>query len=266
MIKYDFRLSTGDQNAGTAYLPQKGAANIPVIICCHGWGGIRQLWTPTQALCDRAMREGVALVTFDFYGCGETSGDYSRMTYTRWKNNLSEILSWVIAQPFSNKGKIGCYAFSSGTTAALRLASEDQRIAFIVSVGTCISAHIGMDRGGPAKILADNLDRLLSGETAEIFGVNFGMNFYLDAVSKAPIHFMDKIGCPILFLQGTADNTFRCADAKMAYDLMTRCNPQAKAAYIPMEGGTHELDNMADKAINIAFEWLLPVIRPTVSL
>ena len=178
------------------------------------------------------------------------------MTYTRWKNNLSEIVSWVISQPFSNKNKIGCYAFSSGTTAALRLAAEDQRLAFIVSVGTCISAHIGMGKGGPAKILADNLNSLLSGETAEIFGVNFGINFYLDTVSKAPIHFMDRIKCPVLFLQGTADNTFRCADAKMAYDLMTCNNPQTKATYIPLEGGTHELDNMANEAINNTFSWL----------
>ena len=261
MVTYDFRLSTGDKNVGTVYLPQEGVANIPVIIYCHGWGGRRQLWTPTQALSDRAMKEGIALVTFDFYGCGDTGGDYSLMTYTRWKNNLSEIVSWVKSQPFSNKNKIGCYAFSSGTTAALRLAAEDKSIAFIVSVGTCISAHIGMGKGGPAKILADNLNGLLSGETAEIFGVNFGIDFYLDTVSKAPIHYMDKMGCPILFLQGTADNTFRCADAKMAYDLMTRNNPQAKAAYIPMEGGTHELDNMADEATRIAFEWLLPIIR-----
>ena len=257
MYTYDFRLLTGDKNIGTVYLPQEDAVNIPVIIYCHGWGGRRQLWTPTQALCDRAMSEGIALVTFDFYGCGDTGGNYSQMTYTRWKNNLSEIVSWVISQPFSDKSKIGCYAFSSGTTAALRLAAEDQRITFIVSVGTCISAHIGMGKGGPAKILADNLNRLLLGETAEIFGINFGIDFYLDTVSKAPIHFMDRISCPILFLQGLADNTFRCADAKMAFDLMTRNNPQAKVTYIPIEGGNHELDNMAEKAIGVAFEWLL---------
>jgi len=260
MVTYDFRLSICDMNIGTVYLPDKNAVSIPVIIYCHGWGGRRQLWMPTQALCDRAMKEGVALVTFDFFGCGETGGDYTKMTYARWKNNLSDIVTWVESQPFSNRNKIGCYAFSSGSTAAFRMASEDHRLSFIVSVGTCISTHYGMDSGGPSKLLADNLDSLLSGGTANIFGVDFGINFFIDAISDAPIYSMHKIKCPVLFLQGTADNTFRCADAKIGYDLMANNNPHVKATYIPLKGGKHELDNMADEAINIVYEWLVPIL------
>jgi pimeloyl-ACP methyl ester carboxylesterase len=260
MFAYNFRLATGDLNVGTVYLPSEAVVNIPVIIYCHGWGGNRQLWKPTQILCDRAMKEGVALVTFDFFGCGETGGSYNQMTYLRWKDNLSEIVSWVADQPFSDKDKIGCYSFSSGSTAALRLAIEDNSLAFVVSVGTCISAHIGMGSGGPAKLLVDNLNALSSSGTASIFGVDFGIDFFLDTISKAPIHSMDKINCPVLFLQGTADNAFRCADAKMAFDLMARKNP-ALPAYISLEGGTHELDNMAEKAIDIVFEWLISFIN-----
>ena len=261
MITYDFRLTTGDLNAGTVYLPYEGAVNIPVIIYCHGWGGKRQLWTPTKALCDRAMKEQIALVTFDFYGCGETGGDYKQMTYTRWKDNLSEIVSWVKSQPFSNNEKIGCYAFSSGSTAAFRMAADDERLAFIISVGTCISTHFGMGSGGPSKLLADNLDGLMSGGTVNIFGIDFGVDFFVDAISKAPIHLMNTIKCPVLFLQGTADNTFRCADAKMAYDLIMLGKSHAKTAYRTLEGGAHELDNIADEAMRIVFEWLIPILQ-----
>jgi len=255
LITYDFKLPTGDLNVGTVYLPNETAVDIPVIIYCHGWGGRRQLWTPTKTLCDRAMKEGIAFVTFDFFGCGETGGENNQMTYTRWKSNLSEIVSWVLLQPFSNKNKIGCYAFSSGSTAALRLAAEDDRIKFLVSVGTCISTHIFMRTGGPSKWLADNLQLLMSGGTFK----DFKLDFLMDTISNAPIHTMDKIQCPVLFLQGTADNTFRCADAKMAFDLISQKNP-ALPTYISLEGGTHELDNMADEAINIVFEWLMPIL------
>jgi alpha-beta hydrolase superfamily lysophospholipase len=261
MITYDFRLTTGDLNVGTVYLPDEDALNIPVVVYCHGWGGRRQLWTPTQALCDNAMKAGIALVTFDFFGCGETGGDYKQMTHTRWKDNLSEIVSWVQSQSFSNNDKIGCYAFSSGSTVALRMAAEDQRLAFIISVGTCISTHFGMGSGGPARLLADNLDGLISGGTANIFGIDFGIEFFVDTISKAPIHSMYKIKCPVLFLQGTADNPFRCADAKMAYDLMTLDKSHGKTTYMPLEGGAHELDNMADEAMSIVFKWLMPVLQ-----
>ena len=256
MISYDFRLESGDMNIGTVYLPSDGAVNVPVIIYCHGWGGKRQLWTPTQMLCDKAMEKGIALVTFDFYGCGETGGDYQQMTYTRWKENLSDIVSWVESQPFSDKSKIGCYAFSSGSTAAFRFAAEDKRLAFIISVGTCISTHFGMGGGGPAKQLTDNLNSLMSGGTVKVFGVDFGIGFFIDTISKAPIHTMSKVECPVLFLQGMADNTFRCADAKTGYDLMTLHKPHSKTSYVPLEGGEHELDNMADEAMTIVYDWL----------
>ncbi|MCL2003669.1 MAG: alpha/beta fold hydrolase [Oscillospiraceae bacterium] len=255
MIFYDFKLSTGDLNVGTVYLPKENAKNLPVIIYCHGWGGRRQLWTPTQMLCNRAMEKGIALVTFDFFGCGETGGDHSKMTYTRWKENLSDIVSWVESQPFSDKEKIGCYAFSSGSTAALRLAAEDERLAFVISIGTCISSHIFMRTGGPSKWLADNLETLMSGGAVK----DFGLEFLVDTISGAPIHSMDKIACPVLFLQGTADNTFRCADAKMAFDLMSSVNPTLPT-YIPLKDGTHELDNMADEAMAIVYGWLTTIL------
>jgi pimeloyl-ACP methyl ester carboxylesterase len=258
MFSFNFKVDIGDQNVGTVYLPNDNSKNIPVVIYCHGWGGNRNLWHPTEKLCEMAINNNIAIVTFDFYGCGETGGDYSKMTYSRWKNNLSDIVSWVSSQPFADKSKIGCYAFSSGSTAALRFASEDSRLAFIISVGTCISAHIGMGGGGPAKLLADNFESLLSGGTTKIFGIDFVIEFFTDTVSKAPIHTLLQIKCPVLFLQGTADNTFRIADAKMAYQLMMYEN--LPVTHIEITDGKHELDNVANEAMQIVFHWLLPKI------
>ena len=204
----------------------------------------------------RASATGIALVTFDFYGCGDTGGDFSQMTNARWKDNLSDIISWVQTQSFSNNEKIGCYAFSAGTAPALRLAAEDQRLAYVISVGTCISTHYSMRNGGPAKVMVDNLDKLLAGGTAKIFGYKLKLNFFTDAISNAPIHMMKKIKCPTLFLQGTADDVFRCADAKMAYDLIMTGTPHEKTAYIPLEDAVHTLDNKIDKAMETVFNWL----------
>ena len=258
MFTCDFQISTADKNIGTVYLPNKDSMNIPVIIYCHGWGGSRQLWLPTEKLCEQAISANMALVTFDFFGCGDTGGVYSLMTYTRWKNNLSDIFSWCAAQPFANADKIGCYSFSSGSTAALRFASENDQVAFVVSVGTCVSSHIGMGNGGPAKIFADHYEELLSGGKKELFGIPFGAEFFIDTVSGAPIHSLNKIKCPTLFLQGLADNPFRCADAKMAYQLMRKEN--LPATYFDFAGGNHELENVIDEALSRMFEWLAYVI------
>ena len=260
MFTYDFKLDTGDKNVGTVYLPDEAAADIPVIIYCHGWGGNRELYPTMQCLCERALRENMAVVTFDFYGCGDTGGDYAFFTYNRWKENLSDIVTWVGSQPFSRVSEIGCFSVSSGTTAALRLASVDRRISFIVSVATCVSTHFGMDSGGPAKVFADNAAHLISGGTSKMFGVVFGLDFFVDTISNAPIHSLSQIRCPVLFLQGTADNIYRCTDAKMAYELMTCDKPQTQTAHVLVENGNHGLDNVPEEAIGKMFEWLLPIL------
>jgi pimeloyl-ACP methyl ester carboxylesterase len=259
LYTFDFRLSAGDKNAGTVYLPSEDPVCLPVMIYCHGWGGSRKLWEPTEKLCERAMKENIAFVAFDFFGCGETGGDSGKMTYGRWKDNLSDILNWIFKQTFTDKSRIGCYAFSSGSTAALRLSAEDERLSFVISVGTCLSTHIGMNGGGPAKLFAENYNYLSSGGTVKFFGADLGIDFYIDVLSKAPIHMMNKIKCPVLFLQGTADNVFRCADARMGYEIMKHAG--LSAAYIELEGGSHGLDNMSDAAAGHVFNWLLPIIR-----
>lgn len=249
MHQYNFKLDTGDKNAGTVYLPSQQCGKLPVLIYCHGWGGNCSL--PSVINC--LLEKEIAIVAFDFYGGGDTGGDYTHMTYKRWEENLSDILTWVSEQPFADCKHIGCYAFSSGSTAALRLAAEDERIKFIVSVGTCISAHIFMKTGGPAKWLADNLHLLVSGGSYK----DFGLDFFVDTISNAPIHTVNNIKCPALLLQGTADNPYRCADAKMAYDLMRFEN--SPVTHIEIENGNHGLDNVADKAGSILLNWLAEI-------
>jgi len=258
MFKQDFQLSGGDKNKGTVYLPNEESKNIPVIIYCHGWGGNRQHYGVTEKLCEKAILSNIAFVAFDFYGCGETGGDYNLMTYARWKNNLSDIFSWCAAQPFANANKIGCYSLSSGTVAALRFAAEDHRVAFIISVATAISLNIGLHDGGPAKIFADNCKELLSGGQKEFFGFKFGSDFYIDTISNAPIHTIKNIKCPVLFLQGKKDNPFRCADAKMAYQLMAYDG--LPVSHIEIDEGDHGLTNVVDEAIEHIFNWIPPLL------
>ena len=111
-------------------------------------------------------------------------------------------------------------------------------------------------QGGAAKCFVDNLDALLAGERRPLFGVEFEKDFFLDDISNAPVHALleNKITCPVLFLQGAADNVFRCADARLAYDIMHRAG--LPATYIEYDGGKHDLDNVATQATADLFRWL----------
>jgi acetyl esterase/lipase len=253
MIINNFKINTGDQNSGTIYRPDSIKNNIPMIIYCHWWGGNRTLNPSTNKLCEKAVELGIGMITFDFFGCGETGGDYSQMTYGRWKENLSNIFSWVLNQEWVDKEKVGCFCISSGTIAALRFAQEDERIAFIISIATCLSLNIIMPNG-PGKLFIDNFDLLMDNGTVNFAGIEFGIDFYKDCIGKAPIYRLSELKCPVFFLQGQLDNIYRRTDAWIGFEIMKKNNLPVK--YMELDGGDHGLDSVPERCAAESIKWL----------
>lgn len=254
MYSFNFQLKNGDKNVGTVYLPNNNSYGVPTIIYCHGWGASRWLNPSTKDLLEYALANNIAFVTFDNYGCGETGGDYSKMTYQRWAKCTEDVFDWIAEQDFSDKERIGCFSISSGTTTAIRFAQNTDKPAFIISVATAISTHIGMGSGGPCKVMMDNLETLLNGGTAELFGVQFPMEFFRDEIQNTAIYSMDKIKCPVFFLQGMNDNQWRISDAKLGYKLLLENGQNTK--YYEVDGGDHNLDERSEICAEKSIQWL----------
>lgn len=250
----EFVVPIGDRVKGRIYRPNKELKPIPVIIFCHGWASDRTFNPSTAALCEEALQKNVAMVAFDFFGCGETGGDYGQMSYGRWKDNLATVVDWLEEQPWVDSSKIGCFAISSGTTVAIRLAQEDERLAYVISVATCISTHINMGTGGPTKQLMAHMDELKQGGTAELFKQQFKLDFFLDTVGEAPVLNLDQIKCPVYFLQGGSDNVFRRTDAQIGYEMMQYY--QLETDYDVIEGGDHGLGNVPKECTKHVMGWL----------
>jgi dipeptidyl aminopeptidase/acylaminoacyl peptidase len=253
MNKRDFRLESGDHNVGTVYLPDALDQKLPVAVFCHGWGGSRALNPSAQSLCSALLDLSAAVITFDFFGCGDTGGPYSEMSYGRWESNLRDVFEWVSQQDWADSQRIGCFSISSGTTAALRLAENSDRMAFVVSIATCLGLYINMPNC-PGRVLAEHIDSLVDGGTADVFGVPFGLGFFKDFIGKAPIYNLGSISCPVFFLQGGADNVWRRSDAWLGYQVMQRHGLPVK--YVELEDGNHGLDNVAERCAEEIVKWL----------
>jgi pimeloyl-ACP methyl ester carboxylesterase len=67
-------LSKGIRCAATLHLPAGGGAGArwPAILMVHGWSGIQASMLPP--FCDRFVREGYAVMTFDYRGWGDSEG------------------------------------------------------------------------------------------------------------------------------------------------------------------------------------------------
>lgn len=248
-----FRLDSGDRNVGTAYLPDHQSEPLPVLILCHGWGGDRTVDPFTKALCQCSVEASLAVVTFDFYGSGETGGDFRFMTDGRWADNLSNVCTYISTQAWADTHRIGALGISTGSTAVLRCAINTSQLGFGISVATCLGHYIHMPEG-PGKILIDHFDTLLAGGTMELYGVQFGLDFFKDFIGQSPIYHLHEAKCPLFFLQGEADNVFRRSDARLGYEILkSRGLP---AHYLEIEQGKHGLENVPQESTSAILAWL----------
>lgn len=227
----------------TAYMPKEYSGMLSALIVCHGWNGSRRLWRLPERIKNKLLGRGMAVFSADLYGCGESDGNISDMTYALWAEDVSGVIAFVRSMPYIDTQKVGLFGFSSGSTAAFRCALDHDRPSFIVSVATCVSANIGMSEGGPFEFPEE-------GEMRRFMGTDIGCAFFEDCVSNAPITRLHEVTAPTLILQGLADNEYRISDAAAAERLL----PCAVLRTYPE--GTHSLDNCATAAANDVIAWL----------
>jgi len=253
-----FQLVGGDRNVGTVYLPEERPAPVPVLAVCFGGISDRQLYPFTVDLCARLTAAGAAVVTFDFYGWGETGGDPDDWTYGRWAANLADVCTYVRAQEWADGRRIGALGISAGSTAVLRCAIDTSQLVAGIAVATFLGHYVSMP-DGPAKQLIDHLDTLLVGGTVESKGrgsvvYRFRIDHFKDAIGSAPIYRLHTITCPIFFLQGGADNVFRRSDARLGYELLR--SHGLPTSYQEIEAGDHVLGNVSREGADAVLMWL----------
>jgi len=247
------RLPSGDRVDLCVYRADREEGRSPVIIFSPGFGGTKEIGGSALKVCEEATGAGMVFISFSPFSFGATEGADGDFTYGRWSTNIEEILRWVRAQPWADPGRIGCFAISSGTTAAIRYAQRSDDLRFVISVATCISIHVGMSDSPHRRFLSEALARG-SDEVPPYFGKTVGRAFYVDAETGAPVFDMPKTRCPVFFLQGADDNPWRRSDAWMGWQVMLHAGLPVKYKEVP--GGDHGLDNRADLCAEEILGWL----------
>jgi len=253
MIRKDVALAYKDRNDISYYLPEKIMAKIPVVILSPGYGGTKELEGTDYALCKELTKLSIAFVAFSPFSFGETKGDDKDFSYGRWSDNLEDVCRWVMQQEWADVNRIGCYAVSSGTTAAIRYAQRSNDLKFIVSVATSLSLHVGMNDSPILKYLRIKLANS-DEKFPDYFGKKVSETFYVDSIIGNPIFKIGDIKCPVFYLQGKKDNIWRRTDALIGYEIMKENGQQTK--YVEIENGDHLLYETPDDCIKETVNWL----------
>ncbi len=137
--KIQFNNSKGEKLAGILNIPFGKSKIFPAIILAHGFGyhmhednmdGVPMFDELARTLCEN----GFLTLQFDFTGCGESEGDFSKTTLTSHVADLNSALEIVKKLPFVDTKRIGIVGMSFGTAVTVAFMGRNR---FFISDKTC---------------------------------------------------------------------------------------------------------------------------------
>lgn len=100
-----------------------GDGQFPTVIFMHGFTvdkvGMARLY---ELFARRCQEEGFVVIRFDFFGCGESDGDFRQMTIGSEMNETKAIFDWAKQQPYVDKDRIFLAGHSMGGLLATLMA------------------------------------------------------------------------------------------------------------------------------------------------
>ena len=239
MMERELEIPVGNENIlGTVHVPI--GSGDKCIVMCHGLLASRM--SPKAILLSRALEAaGYHSLRFDFRGCGDSSGQFGDSIPSQRMIDLSSVLDHV----GNNIGisKFGLFGSSLGAYLSLLLAGDDSRVKVIVSVSSPYSM---------AELLEDEYRRT---GTCEIDGYTIGMNFLEDS-RKWDLNMdeaLNRIKCPVLFVQGSADPLVPLIHAKKLYQ---KVSSEKRLEIIKGADHSYSREEHLMRLINMAAEWL----------
>ena len=221
--------SHGQAVVGSLHLPDM--EKPPCVIASHGLFSNKDS-QKYITLGDRFPRKGIALLRFDFRGCGESGGKISESTVSGRLGDLNIAIGFVRSHPYINP-RIGLMGSSLGGYISLIKAAGEEDIRAVVTWATPVTL-VGLE------------EKRGQGEMASL-----GEEFFQDIKTHDLTPILGKVvNC--LVIHGDRDELVPVEHARMIYEHL---NSPKKMEVI--EGGDHRLThpNHREKAIEMTLEW-----------
>lgn len=171
---------------------------FPTVIFFHGFTvdkvGMMRLH---ELFARECVKAGFACVRFDFYGCGESEGDFSEMTVGHEMEEGKAIYRWCLTQDFCDKDNLYLSGHSMGGLVASLIAPELNPKALVLW-----APALNMYHGAGIRA------RTMKGPTDKGWDIN-GLELsreYLEEIRRMDTYNMARgYNGPVLLVHGTED-------------------------------------------------------------
>lgn len=209
-----------------------GEGPFPTVIFFHGFTvdkvGMMRLH---ELFARECVKAGMACVRFDFYGCGESDGDFNEMTVGHEMEEGKAIYEWCLTQDFCDKDNLYVSGHSMGGLITSAIAPELQPKA-IVLWAPALNMYYG------ASLRA----RTMKGPTAngwDINGLELGRAYMEEIVKMDELQMARGYNGPVLLIHGTEDEL---VPVDCVYKYQTVYGDQMKLILI--EGSNHQFSSL----------------------
>lgn len=118
-----FKNKNNEQLVGVLHQPP-GRQKFPAVIICHGFGGAKSDKKFVR-LARALVKVKTACFRFDFTGCGDSEGDFTKVTIKRQIADLDQAITFLQQQKNINKNKIAFLGHSLGGAIAALYAARN---------------------------------------------------------------------------------------------------------------------------------------------
>jgi len=273
--------SDGTRLSGDLYYPQdlKAGDKLPVIVLCHGWGGLRSHLNASYA--PEFARAGYMVLTFDYRGWGDSDSrlvlqdkmpepDENGLVTVRARairelvdpfdqtEDIVNCLDFISGEPGADPRRIGLWGTSFGGGHVVYVAAHDKRV-------KCVFSQVPSMDGSWANYYPDRkaYQRSIQRARGEIDPVPQGVNkmgnlkgtAYMSRIAKySPVKFAGQMKAPLFILVASGDELIdNSQHGQRVYNLVKDNVP---AKYEVFEGTHFEIYTRGRMdAIRMAVEW-----------
>ena len=199
---------------GLEDMPEAVLDKYPAVILVHGFGVEKTEGGMFDDVAKGLTQNNFLVYRFDFSGCGESEGDYSKTSLTKLIKDLRYIIDFVKKQPKVDANKLALVGMSFGTNVAVGLNAPE--IKSYVLLGSVAN---------PYEVLKNLFKQYTFNPEGESFritsegkNVKMGPQFWKDLSNYNIPKSISEIYKPICIIHGEKDSAAPLEKAKIFYE------------------------------------------------
>ncbi|WP_085833089.1 alpha/beta hydrolase [Clostridium merdae] len=252
MEKYVEFLKDGYTLRGMLHLPDGTDEKPPVVVILHGFGGDRNAMNFSLTKLSRMLaKNNIASVRFDFFGCGESDGEFVDVTISNHIEDGCAIVDFVAGLNEVDSSRIGLFGISLGGAVASAVAARKKDI--LKTLCLCCPATNSLDDARNLRVKGIDISDIFVKGYADIGGMKLGRGFYEDAVNLDFYKLAEGFDKKVLLIHGDKDEICPVENSKKYLNLYGD-----KAELVMIEEGNHSFTSLPanEKRLQTAVDYL----------